>query len=230
MNNGYLSILKNSTVLLAEDEVSLRESFKRVLEFYVGKVVEANDGLEALEIFKNEKINIIFSDVKMPRLNGIDFVKQIRKLDKKVPIIITSAYGDQDYLLECIKLSLVEYLIKPVKEKDLLRVLSVSASELKQNYDDKITLSSNGVYDFTNKKYLYKNETIDLTNKEVQFLELLLANKNNLVTKARIQSELYIYNEAPPSALKNLVFKLRKKLIDEIISTISQHGYMIKLP
>lgn len=230
MNNGYLSILKNSTVLLAEDEVSLRESFKRVLEFYVGKVVEANDGIEALEIFKNEKINIIFSDVKMPRLNGIDFVKQIRKLDKKVPIIITSAYGDQDYLLECIKLSLVEYLIKPVKEKDLLRVLSVSASELKQNYDDKITLSSNGVYDFTNKKYLYKNETIDLTNKEVQFLELLLANKNNLVTKARIQSELYIYNEAPPSALKNLVFKLRKKLIDEIISTISQHGYMIKLP
>lgn len=227
MKEESKTILKNSCILLAEDEVSVRTSFKRVLELYVGKVLEANDGLEALEVFKIDKIDIIFSDVKMPKLNGIDFIKQVRKINKNIPIVITSAYSDRDYLLESIKLSLVEYLIKPIKEDDLLRVLTNCASTLMQNHNDKINLSKKSVYDFTNKTYSYNKKEIPLTNKEVEFIELLLSKRGNLVTKPHIESKLYMYGEAPPSALKNLVFKLRKKLKDDIIKTVGQHGYMI---
>ncbi len=229
MREEYKIILKDKSILLAEDEDKVRESFKRVLKLYVRDVIPAKDGLEALEIFKAKKCDIIFSDVKMPKLNGIDFIKEIRKFDKKTPIVITSAYSDRDYLLESIKLSLVEYLIKPVEESKLIRVLSSCANILMENLEDKIILSKKSIYDFTNKTYIYENKEIGLTSKEVQFIELLLLNRGKLVTKNQIESELYIYSEAPPSALKNLVFKLRKKLYDDIIKTVGQHGYMIEI-
>lgn len=228
MKEEHKTILKNSSILLVEDENRVRESFKRVLELYVNIVFEARDGIEGLGMFEDRKIDIIFSDVKMPKLNGIDFVKEIRKIDKKVPIVITSAYGDRDYLLESIKLLLVEYLIKPVKEDDLLRVLDSCANVLIKNHNDKIKLSKKSMYDFSNKTFIYNLKDIHLTSKEVKLIELLLLNRGNLVTKAHIENELYIYNEAPPSALKNLVFKLRKKMVDDIIKTVGQHGYMIE--
>lgn len=228
MKEEHKTILKNSSILLVEDENRVRESFKRVLELYVNIVFEARDGIEGLGMFEDKKIDIIFSDVKMPKLNGIDFVKEIRKIDKKVPIVITSAYGDRDYLLESIKLLLVEYLIKPVKEDDLLRVLDSCANVLIKNHNDKIKLSKKSMYDFSNKTFIYNLKDIHLTSKEVKLIELLLLNRGNLVTKAHIENELYIYNEAPPSALKNLVFKLRKKMVDDIIKTVGQHGYMIE--
>lgn len=228
MKEEHKTILKNSSILLVEDENRVRESFKRVLELYVNIVFEARDGIEGLGMFEDKKIDIIFSDVKMPKLNGIDFVKEIRKIDKKVPIVITSAYGDRDYLLESIKLLLIEYLIKPVKEDDLLRVLDSCANVLIKNHNDKIKLSKKSMYDFSNKTFIYNLKDIHLTSKEVKLIELLLLNRGNLVTKAHIENELYIYNEAPPSALKNLVFKLRKKMVDDIIKTVGQHGYMIE--
>lgn len=227
MKEEYKTILKNKTILLAEDEHRVRESFKRVLELYVKSVTQARDGKEALEIFKAKKHDIIFSDVKMPKLNGIDFIKEVREFDKQTPIVITSAYSDKDYLFESIKLSLVEYLIKPIKEEELIRVLSSCAKNLMENKNDKIVISKKSVYDFTNKTYTYDLKEISLTSKEIKFLELLLLNRGNLVTKAHIESELYIYSEAPPSALKNLVFKLRKKLRDDVVKTVGQLGYMI---
>ncbi|NOX16398.1 MAG: helix-turn-helix domain-containing protein, partial [Epsilonproteobacteria bacterium] len=65
------------------------------------------------------------------------------------------------------------------------------------------------------------------TQKEVEFFELMLAHKGNLVTKQEIENKIYIYEEAPPSALKNLVFKLRKKLEISIIKTVGKLGYTI---
>lgn len=228
MLEKYEIILSKSSILLAEDEDSIRESFKRILLLYVDKVYEASDGEAALKLYKKHMPDIIITDIKMPKLNGLELIKKIREKDDKTPIIVTSAYADQDFLLESIKLSLVEYVIKPMKESVLNRVLAESAKIISDKQNTLIKIDSSHSYDYNNKVFTCKDKNIELTQKEVEFFEILLAHRGTLVTKHDIEDKLYIYEEAPPSALKNLVFKLRKKLEIDLIKTVSKLGYMIE--
>lgn len=219
--------LKKSSILLAEDEENLRNSFKKVLLLYVDKVYAASDGEEALDFYNKYHPDILITDLKMPKLNGLDLIKIIRKENENIPIIVTSAYTDQSFLLESIKLSLIEYVVKPIRDTNLSELLEECANRLFKNSKTIVKLEKEAFYDYDNKTYLYKKETIHLTSKEIEFIEILLAHKGSLVTKHNIEDKLYIYEEAPPSALKNLVFKLRKKLEVDIIKTVSKLGYMI---
>jgi len=229
MIDKYEIVLKNSSILIAEDEESVRESFKKVLSLFVKDVFVAVDGEEAFELYQKHSPDILITDVKMPKLNGIDLIKKIREKNKIMPIVVTSAYTDQDYLLESIKLSLVEYAIKPMKESDLNRILTNSAKVLLEYSKTIISFGEHNFYDYTNKVFIYDGKKVTLTQKEVEFFELLLTHRGDLVTKQKIEDKLYIYEEAPPSALKNLVFKLRKKLPSDIIETRGKLGYLIPL-
>ncbi len=228
MDEKYEILLNESSILLAEDEENVRESFKKVLLLYVNEVFTAKNGEEALELYNKYHPDIIITDIKMPKINGLEFIKKIREKNHEIPIIVTSAYTDQDFLLESIKLSLIEYVVKPIKEKDLNRLLKECAQKLYEKSETVIKLEENCAYDFDNKIFIYKNKSLTLTQKEVEFFEILLAHRGNLVTKQDIEDKIYIYEEAPPSALKNLVFKLRKKLEIDIIKTVGKLGYTIK--
>jgi len=225
----YEILLNKSSLLLAEDEEQLRESFKRVLLLYVDTVYTAADGEEAYALYVKHRPDILITDIKMPRLSGLELVKRIRQKDPDIPIVVTSAYTDQDFLMESIRLSLIDYLIKPVKERDLSRVLGECAQRLYQEHHTLTTITEQLVYDLENKKFLYEGSEILLTSKEVELVELLLAHRGNLVTKQEIEETIYVYEEAPPSALKNLIFKLRKKLPEEVIETVGKLGYVIKV-
>lgn len=221
-------VLKNSSILLAEDEENLRNSFKKVLLLYVKEVFTAANGEEAFEIYQNHRPDIVITDVKMPKLNGLELIKKIRKENQETPIIVTSAYTDKDLLLESIKLSLVDYLVKPIKEKDLIALLEISADVLLQKVKTVVTIDERNTYDYQNKQLVQDAQKISLTHKEVEFLEILLQHKGNLVTRQTLEDKLYVYEEAPPSALKNLVFKLRKKIGNDVVQTVGNLGYTIK--
>lgn len=228
MKEKYEIKLSKSTILLAEDEETVRESFKKVLLLYVDKVYTACDGEEALELYKRFNPDIIITDLKMPKLNGLDLIKLIRKENQEIPIIVTSAHTDQEFLLESIKLSLIEYAIKPITERIFLQLLESCAKTLFKNSKTIISFNSDFNYNFDKKLFSYKNQYIQLTNNEIGFIEILLAHRGSLVTKTEIEDKLYIYEEAAPSAVKNLVCKLRKKLQVDIIKTVSKIGYMIE--
>ena len=228
MEAKYEIILKSSTLLLAEDEELVRESFGRLLSLYVDELFLAKDGEEAYKLYLDKHPDIVITDVRMPKLNGIELIKKIRSENQTLPIIITSAYTDKEYLLEAIKLSLVEYIVKPMKEYQLNTVLKNVAQILLENSKTIVKFNNQSSYDFNNKTFIHQNNHIVLTQKEVEFFELLLAHRGELVLKQNIEDKLYIYHEAPPSALKNLVFKLRKKLSVDIIKTCGKLGYMIE--
>ena len=221
-------VLKNSSILLAEDEENLRNSFKKVLLLYVKEVFTAANGEEAFEIYQNHRPDIVITDVKMPKLNGLELIKKIRKENQETPIIVTSAYTDKDLLLESIKLSLVDYLVKPIKEKDLIALLEMSADVLLQKVKTVVAIDASVLDDYQNKQLIQDAQKISLTHKEVEFLEILLQHKGNLVTRQTLEDKLYVYEEAPPSALKNLVFKLRKKIGNDVVQTVGNLGYTIK--
>ena len=228
MDKKYEILLNESSILLAEDEDNVRESFKKVLLLYVNEVFTAKDGKEAYKLYNKHQPDIIITDIKMPKMNGLEFIKKIREKNHEIPIIVTSAHTDQDFLLESIKLSLIEYVVKPMKEKDLNRLLKECAQKLYEKSETVVKLENDSLYDLDNKIFIYKNRSVSLTQKEVEFFEILLAHRGNLVTKQDIEDKIYIYEEAPPSALKNLVFKLRKKLGTDTIKTVGKLGYTIK--
>lgn len=228
MDYIFLDILSKCTILLVEDENELRKSFKKVLSLWVKDVLEASNGEEAILIYKKHFPDIIITDIKMPKVNGLDFIQTIRDTNNDIPIIVTSAYTDKDFLLKSIKLSLVEYLVKPIQEHELEKVLVSSAKKILEKTHSLLEINSDISYDYQNKCFTDKNgNKISLTVKEVELVELLLKNRGILMPKAELERHLYVYEEAPPSALKNLVFKLRKKLDYNVIEGVGKLGYKI---
>ncbi|WP_419764119.1 MAG: EAL domain-containing protein [Arcobacter sp.] len=138
-----ISILKNITILYAEDEKSLRDITLNILKGFTNKQYVAENGLEGLELFKEheEEIDLIITDVNMPQMNGLDMIKEIKKINSNIPIIVATAFSNTEYLLEAIDIGVDKYILKPIDMKKLLQVMSQSLlyHELKDLYIDKLT-------------------------------------------------------------------------------------------
>ncbi len=138
-----ISILKNITILYAEDERSLREITLNILKGFTNKQYVAENGLEGLQLFKehDDEIDLIITDVNMPQMNGLDMIKEIKKINPNIPIIVATAFSNTEYLLEAIDIGVDKYILKPIDMKKLLQVMSQSLlyHELKDLYIDKLT-------------------------------------------------------------------------------------------
>lgn len=138
-----ISILKNITILYAEDEKDLREVTHQILKGFTKKQYVAQNGQEGLELFKKyeKEIDLIITDVNMPILNGLDMVKEIKKINLNIPIIVATAFSNKEYLLEAIDIGVDKYVLKPIDIAKLLQVMSQSLiyHELKDLYTDKLT-------------------------------------------------------------------------------------------
>lgn len=119
----FLEILKNKNLLYVEDDEDTLQASAMILEDYVQKLFFARDGQEGLEIFENNPIDIVVSDILMPKLNGIEMIKNIRQKSKQIPIIITTAHTETQYLLDAIHLKVDGYILKPVILEDLFFTL-----------------------------------------------------------------------------------------------------------
>ena len=110
------NILNELTLLYVEDESATREHLMFYLEDNFKHIIIAVDGKEGLELFKKNlsSIDIIISDIQMPKMDGLKMIYEIKKLNQKIPCILTTAYNDSEYLLEAIELGVLSYLIKPI--------------------------------------------------------------------------------------------------------------------
>ncbi len=105
----------NANILIVDDMKMVRKSIIRYLETLgYRRVVEAENGLEAVNAFKSQQIDCIFMDLVMPVMSGMDALKKIRAQDKMVPIIMVSSIADQDAIDECNKYGIVGYIVKPL--------------------------------------------------------------------------------------------------------------------
>ncbi len=111
--------LKHLTILFVEDEQEPREAAVTYLRRRVHDIYEAADGEEGLELYRRHKPDIIITDLEMPKKGGIDMLKEIRKENPFVPVVITTAYGDRPYYMEANRLVIHTYLVKPFALKDL---------------------------------------------------------------------------------------------------------------
>ncbi len=124
----YTSKMK---LLLVEDDEEARKSSSFLLEDIFEKIIVAEDGQDGLDKFNENEVDIIITDINMPILNGLDMLKEIKKLDTKVSTIILSAHMKSEYFMQSIKLGVDGYLVKPIDMDNLFDTLRNIVTEYK---------------------------------------------------------------------------------------------------
>lgn len=120
---------KSITILIAEDEESNFLLLKTILKRHCN-ILHAKTGKELLEIYKEQHADLILMDIKMPEMNGIDALKEIRKFDTEIPVIMQSAYAFENDMESARQAGSNGFITKPINIKELKATLSSFLSEL----------------------------------------------------------------------------------------------------
>jgi PAS domain S-box-containing protein len=104
----------NITLLYVEDEEIIRDAIERLLRRKFSNVLIAKNGAEGLEFFKKNDIDIVVSDIKMPKMTGLEMAKEIKAINPEIPIIFTTAHTDFEFMSEAIEVGVEKYITKPI--------------------------------------------------------------------------------------------------------------------
>ncbi len=220
---------KNYTILYIEDDEGVRTVNSRFLNRMFNELYEAKDGEEGLALYKKYHPDIILTDIKMPKIDGITLSKKIRKLDQTTKIIISTAFSDKDYLMEAIELRLEKYIIKPLTSRNLIPALTKAVEDLEKEKDVKIVLAENFYFDNSTSLFYLNEEVLELNKKELLFLKLLVLNKNRVVSYEEIEQFVWEDEYMSLNSLRTTIGFLRKKIPFNCIKNISNMGYKLKL-
>lgn len=220
---------KKYTILYIEDDEGVRTINSRFLARMFLELYEAKDGKEGYELYKKHHPDIILTDIKMPKLDGLSLAKLIRKDDENTKIIVTTAFSDKDYLLEAIELKLEKYIIKPLTNRNLLPALNKAVEALQKQKDFIFYLDENFYFDNNTSLFFLDNKPMDLTKKELEFLKLLVLNSNRVVSYEEIERFVWHDEYMSLNSLRTTLGFLRKKIPFNCIKNISNLGYKLNL-
>ena len=122
-NDELIAQAKNLLVLYVEDEENTRELTSQILKLFFGKVITAINGLEALNIYKKEEVDLVMTDLTMPVMDGLEMIKEIKNIKQEQHVIVLTAHNSNENLMETIDLQLDGFLLKPIKMDKMLELL-----------------------------------------------------------------------------------------------------------
>lgn len=213
-------------LLVVEDDKTLREGIGEYLTEFGYTVIEAKDGREAISKFNND-INLIILDIQIPFVNGLDVLKEIRK-KSKVPVLILTAFSDEEYKIEAFTNLADGYIEKPFS----LPVLKARIDSLiKKNFGQIEKFEYKNIeINFTSYTAKINDEKIDINAKELEILKCLLDNEGQALTRMQIIDNVWKETEEIPydRVIDVYIKELRKKLGLDCIITIRNVGYKLE--
>ena len=222
--------LKNLTVLYVEDDDEVRENISKSLSYFVKNVVSAADGNEGYELYEKVSPDIIITDIDMPGMNGLELAARVRESDSFIPIVVTTAYTTEEFLLDAVSLHLERYIVKPISLAKLKESLETCYDKLKELDRININFPTGYTYNITSQIMEDENgELVSLQNKEKLLLELLIKNIHAVTYYSEIEDEVWDGEELNRGSLKALVLKLRKKLGKDSILNENELGYRLHI-
>jgi DNA-binding NtrC family response regulator len=126
MNQEKMNNIKKMNILYVEDDLEIQKFFGSLLQSLFNTVVIASNGLEGLNIFKDKvnQFDFVISDIEMPEMNGLTMLEEIKKIEPKVPCILTTAHGEFDYFMKANELGVFRYMQKPLDINELLEAVN----------------------------------------------------------------------------------------------------------
>ena len=187
-------------ILIADDEAGIRTLVSKYAVFEGHNVIEASDGMEAIEICKNGGVDIAIVDIMMPELDGFSACREIRKFSD-VPIIMLSARGEEYDRINSFELGVDDYVVKPFSPKELmLRVDAIMkragrrASAEPVSPQKEIVKIGGLTADVSARAVYIDGVPADMTPKEYDLFFYMLRNRNIALTREKLISEVWGYD------------------------------------
>lgn len=226
---------KKIKILLAEDDPNLGTILKAFLEAKGFPARLAVNGAEAYNMFLKESFDFCIFDVMMPEKDGFTLAKDVRKIDKKVPILFLTAKSMQEDIIEGLKIGADDYLTKPFSMDELL--LRINAILRRSNIEDASESQKtffhigNYTFDFSRQILSFKGEDQKLTSKEAQLLKMLCDFTNDVLDRSLALKKIWLDdNYFNARSMDVYIAKLRKYLKkDANVELLNVHGKGFKL-
>jgi len=217
-------------VLLVEDEIQLLNAYVKGLKQDGYAIDTANNGDDAVELCTINTYDLIVLDINLPKLNGIEVLKQVRTLNESVKIIIVSANRSIDQRIEGLDLGANDYLTKPF---DFLELKARIRALLRRDFISQPNVLSVGDFtvDLNLHQVSFQGKQILLTLKEYTILTYLISNRERIISSEELLEKCWNDDADPFSeAMRVHIYALRKKIQettrrDDIIQTVKGVGY-----
>ncbi len=219
-------ILKNFNVLYIEDDKNILNSLSEILVDFVKNVFTAENTTDAFKILKEKHIDVIISDILLGEKNGLEFISFLKNNGYEIPFILTTAYTETEYLLNAIKLKAVNYLVKPIRVKELLDSIY---EVVLPKYQEKELHKNNILYKIASLiceskqldviKYIIKIMDDDYTfsTSYAEIMERIDISKPTLVKLFKDLQDKGVLQKLPKRKYKINIYKL-----DEVFETINK--------
>jgi len=190
------TLFKDIRLLYVEDDAMTLEEISFFLKKYVKELIVAKNGEEGLELFKKHRPDMVITDIQMPVMDGLQMSEKIFEIDPSIPIAVTTAYSDGQFIMKAIELGIDKYIIKPINMSEILAVIQKSLNlqknlEVEGECEDYIQfiLDSNPTFMF-----IMHSDKIEYANKK--FLELLgHDNIKSLKEQSKSCEDLFEFDE-----------------------------------
>ena len=221
-------------ILLVEDEKRTVQYIKKGLEENGYEVDAAEDGLEGKKLAFSNQYNLVITDVIMPGLNGRELCKILRDGQVDTPILMLTALGDTDDVVQGLDSGADDYLSKPFEFKELLaRIRSLTKRQPKFPVNDYQLRIADLILDLNTKIVYRSGKKIELTSKEFSLLEYFLRNQGRVIPRAELSKNVWNVDfDTGTNMVEVYVNYLRKKIDRDfdkkLIHTQFGMGYILK--
>lgn len=218
-------------IILAEDEPALAQIIKESLETRNFEVILCKNGEEAFEAYTKEKPELLVLDVMMPKKDGFTLAKEIRKLDKKTPIVFLTAKSQTQDVVDGFQLGGNDYLKKPFSMEELIVRIHSLLGRIQTEKNEEDIVIGNYAFNLTKQTLNHSGNTLFLTHREASLLHLLIENKNDILDRSLVLKKIWgdddFFNGR---SMDVFITKLRKKLsLDPNIQIINVRSQGYKL-
>ena len=216
-------------ILIVDDEPLIREVIKEycALENYC--VLEAENGIEALDKVKNNDIDIIVLDIMMPKLDGFSTLKEIKQI-KNIPVILLSARNEEFDKLMGFDLGSDDYMTKPFSPKELIARIKAVLKRTNKVVDEYVYKTLR--IDFKGHTVYIDNDEVKLTPKEFELLSYFVKNENIALSREQLLSKIWGYDFFGDDRTIDTHIKMLRnnlKQYRDLIVTVRSMGYKFEI-
>jgi len=230
-----ISLLKQKTLLYAEDDIVTQTLYKEYFEQYFKTIYLADNGQKAFELYKEKQPDVICLDINMPLISGLQLCKKIRQHDDNTRIILLTSRIDKETLLESIELGLSSYIEKPLSKLQLKQILIKLSGQFQAV--NQILLCKQDeqqfIWDKEKQLLLCNSQAIHLTKNERRLLDLIVSSHYRIVDYQQIYNHIWFDNidkDYSEQAIKALLKRMRDKLPEGLIINHYGLGYSLNKP
>jgi DNA-binding response OmpR family regulator len=227
----------SSRILIVEDDPSIRLGLQRSLGFEGYTVDVAKDGEEAIQRAFDKKPDLVLLDLMLPKVNGFEVCKTIRKYDPGIPIVILSAKGDEGDKVLGLELGADDYVTKPFSIRELTARVK-AALRRRRTSEGEIDVFEEGnlKIDFAGQTLWVDGKAEECTTREFHLLRLLIQSRGRVLSRDQILNKVWGFDyDGTPRTIDNFINKLRQKMEKDAtnpawIQTVRGTGYKFRAP